>query len=104
MSTRCVSSALCNEVCLLRYGKPISLAPYIRRFILDEEGARSAIRDLTQQIERDLLKLTINAPDWNTLYAARIARDILWGQEKNVPLDKFVVVSQRFVICYAKRV
>lgn len=76
----------------------------MRRFILDDEGARSAIRDLTQEIERDLVKMTINAPDWNTLHAARMARDILWRHEKNVPLDKFVVVSQRFVICYTKRV
>lgn len=32
--------------------------------------------------------------DRDTLYAARMARDLLWGDEKAISLDEFVPVSQ----------
>ena len=45
-------------------------------------------------IEYRLMQLTINAPDWETLYAARMARDLLWVDEHDLNLDEFVPASQ----------
>jgi glycerol-3-phosphate O-acyltransferase / dihydroxyacetone phosphate acyltransferase len=52
------------------------------------------VKRLTRDIEGTLIATTINAPDWDTLYAARMARDILWEADKAIPLDDFVAISQ----------
>ncbi|KAF5360274.1 hypothetical protein D9758_009131 [Tetrapyrgos nigripes] len=44
------------------------------------------VKSLTSKIHTSLLSLTINAPDWETLYSVQIARQILWGDDDNVPL------------------
>ena len=54
---------------------------------------RLAVKRLTHQIEEELLRFTINAPDWDTLFAAKMARDLLW-ENKTISLDDFVPVSQ----------
>ena len=48
------------------------------------------------------MRMTINANDWETLYAARMARELLWENERDLNLDEFVAVSQMYVlsICY----
>ena len=40
-----------------------------------------------------MLDLSINAPDWNMLYTARMARNIMFGGEKGVKLKDFVHVE-----------
>lgn len=53
---------------------------------------------LTRQIGRRLTKLTFAACLLSfcrdTLFAARMARDLLWETEKSIKLDEFVAVSQ----------
>ncbi|CAL1705924.1 unnamed protein product [Somion occarium] len=82
---------------VVEYGKPITMDEYKAEFLSPDEGApRTAVKRLTAQIERQLTETTINAPDWDTLYAARMARDLLWPEE-NINLDEFVVISQTLV-------
>ena len=86
--------------------------PYKEQFFSGEEGApRLAVKRLTHSIETQLVENTINAPDWyaydvqnltppltvslrDTLFAARMARDILWNKETSIKLEDFVSVSQ----------
>ncbi|KAF7374907.1 Glycoside hydrolase family 5 protein [Mycena sanguinolenta] len=55
------------------------------------------VKAVMKDVEAQLLNMTINAPDWETLYAARMARDILWGDERAIKLKDWVVVGQTLV-------
>ncbi|KAF8973307.1 hypothetical protein BDZ97DRAFT_1780750 [Flammula alnicola] len=81
-----------------KFGQPISLDPYKEQFFSDAEGApRAAVKRVTRRIETELVETSINAPDWDTLYAARMARDLLWEKERSINLEDFVAVSQTLV-------
>ncbi|RDB16781.1 Glycerol-3-phosphate O-acyltransferase 2 [Hypsizygus marmoreus] len=83
---------------VVEFGQPITLDPYKEQFFSDVEGApRAAVKRLTRTIEGELVKATVNAPDWDTLYAARITRDLLWEDNKTINLDEFVAISQTLV-------
>ncbi|KAI5117860.1 hypothetical protein M0805_007703 [Coniferiporia weirii] len=83
---------------IMEFGEPISLKDYESQFISGVDGEpRAAVKRLTQRIEGDLTRLTINAPDWDTLYAARMARSLLWEKSSSMNLDDFVPVSQTLV-------
>lgn len=83
---------------LVDYGKPVVVDDYLEEFLSEVEGAaRSAAKRLTRDIENWLIKSTINAPDWDTLYSARMARDLLWPNEKSIDLKEFVDISQTLV-------
>ncbi|KAI0784612.1 hypothetical protein C8Q75DRAFT_699868, partial [Abortiporus biennis] len=80
------------------FGPPITMDPYKEQFFSGEEGApRAAVKRLTAQIEQELTEATINAPDWDTLYAARMTRDLLWSEESSISLDEFIPISQTLV-------
>ena len=89
--------------------------PFFERVLEAEEGPRrAAVKLLTHTIETRLMELTINAPDWSvnmktallpfcliqllrfrdTLYVARMARDLLWEDEKSLDRDEYVNISQ----------
>lgn len=99
----------------LRFGQPIKLDDYKEQFFSGVEGGpRAAVKRLTAQIEKELVEATINAPDWyviclivwwmavnfsglrDTLYSARMARDLLWEKDKSIKLDEFVTISQTY--------
>lgn len=83
---------------ILEFGRPITMEAFKEQFFSDVEGAqRAAVKSLTRTIENELVEATINAPDWDTLYTARMARDLLWEGEKAIKLDEFVVISQTLV-------
>ncbi|THH09127.1 hypothetical protein EW145_g2233 [Phellinidium pouzarii] len=84
----------------VKYGKQILLESFVKQFLYNEEGSKgehAVVQRLTTEIEKGMLHLTINARDWETLYAAQSARDILWTDEGNIPLEKFVDVSQALI-------
>ncbi|KAI5123067.1 hypothetical protein M0805_000501 [Coniferiporia weirii] len=84
----------------IQYGEPIPLESFTERYLqseADSEEERIAVRLLTAEIERELLRLTINAKDWETMYAAQTARSILWTDERNIPIEKFVDVSKSLI-------
>lgn len=48
-----------------RFGKAINVADYVQQFLSSEEGApRTAVKKLTKDIGTELVKMTLNAPDW----------------------------------------
>ncbi|KAF9241788.1 hypothetical protein BU15DRAFT_73132 [Melanogaster broomeanus] len=89
---------------IMEFGAPISMEEYKEQFFSDVEGAaRSAVKRLTRTIERQLVETTINAPDWETLYAARMARDLLWEDERSISLNEFVTISQTLVDLFSTK-
>lgn len=83
---------------IMEFGRPITMDPYREQFMKGEESERrAAVKRLTRDLEAGLIQATINAPDWDTLYAARMARDLLWEDDEGINLDDFVTVSQTLV-------
>ncbi|KAI0339278.1 hypothetical protein BDW22DRAFT_1361799 [Trametopsis cervina] len=81
------------------FGEPIDISFYAQRYLSapDNDSARAIIKDVTAELDKRLRKLTINAPDWDTWFAASIARDISWNGSDNVPISTWVDVSQTFI-------
>lgn len=50
----------------MRYGEPIDLDFFASRYLSasDSDAARAVTKSLTGEIEKRLIELTINAPDW----------------------------------------
>ncbi len=87
---------------------------YLDQFLNgDEESRRATVKLLTRAIQSQLVELTVNAPDWSvitwglspgliipflrfrdTLYAARMARDLLWEDQESLDRDEYVNISQ----------
>ncbi|CAK5265816.1 unnamed protein product [Mycena citricolor] len=85
---------------VVEYSPAISMEPFLEQFCSDEEGAaKAAVKRLTRAVEASLVSTTINGPDWDTLYVARMARDIMW--EDGINLDDWVAVSQTLVDLFA---
>ncbi|KAF9520307.1 hypothetical protein BS47DRAFT_1335910 [Hydnum rufescens UP504] len=83
---------------VVEYGKPIPLAEYARKFLSNEDGvARGAVKSLTSEIGSRLVQMTVNAPDWDTLYSARMARHLLWPNDESIALEEWVAVNQTLV-------
>ena len=69
LSAILLSQVLEFDVNVPRFGRGITLDPYIDQFLSVEEGApRAAVKRLTRTIETRLIELTINAPDWQVLF------------------------------------
>lgn len=80
---------------IIEYGPPIHVAEYKERFLSGKDGeARAAVKALTHAIEQAMIQLTINAPNWEALLAARTARDLLWESWRGINLDDFRPVGQ----------
>ncbi|KAI8997419.1 hypothetical protein BDB01DRAFT_771062 [Pilobolus umbonatus] len=60
---------------IVKYGKPISVEPFLPLYL---EDPKKAAKQLTKATEEAIEKLTINAPDWNSKYAADMARWLLF--------------------------
>ncbi|PBK73412.1 acyltransferase [Armillaria solidipes] len=83
---------------IVEYGRPISMDAYLKQFNDPTEGEpRLAAKSLTKTLENELIESTINALDWDTLYTARMARDLMWTDEKSINMDEFVIISQTLV-------
>ncbi|KAJ7502446.1 hypothetical protein B0H11DRAFT_2223360 [Mycena galericulata] len=83
---------------VVEFGRPITMDPYIEQFSSEVEAApRTAVKRLSGAIEASLVSATINGPDWDTLYTARMARDLMWEGDKSINLDEFVPISQTLV-------
>ncbi|KAF9227110.1 hypothetical protein BS17DRAFT_800227 [Gyrodon lividus] len=89
---------------IMEFGAPISMEEYKEQFFSEVEGAgRAAVKRLTRTIERQLVETTVNAPDWDTLYSARMARDLLWEDERSINLNEFVIISQTLVDLFSNK-
>ncbi|KAG6886879.1 hypothetical protein C0992_001809, partial [Termitomyces sp. T32_za158] len=85
----------------VKYGKPIMVETYMQELFRTgadvEAETKMAVKQVTAEIERQMRAMTINAPDWDTLHAAQMARDIIYESPANVPLKDWLTVSQSLV-------
>ncbi|EIW83501.1 glycerol-3-phosphate-acyltransferase [Coniophora puteana RWD-64-598 SS2] len=87
---------------VMEFGSPIRMDAYKEQFLSGTEGSsRAAAKRLTRAIEKELVEATVNAPDWDTLYAARMARDLLWEEDSTVNMDNYVSICQTLVDLFA---
>ncbi|KAJ3531626.1 hypothetical protein NM688_g7547 [Phlebia brevispora] len=83
----------------VEFGEPINVDAYTRSYLAaaGAQESRSVVRNLTAEIERRLRRLTINAPNWDTWFAARICRDIVWGGDSRIPIQAYTEISQSYI-------
>ncbi|KAI0674283.1 glycerol-3-phosphate-1-acyltransferase [Trametes maxima] len=87
--------------------KPIDVEAFANKRISEDQtssltvDSRSLVKELSAEIEKEMMKLTINAPDWDTLYAIEAARDILWDGRERLPASHFVWISQNLVSLFS---
>lgn len=79
-------------MCIHRYGKPISVEPYLPLYL---EDPKKAAKQLTKAIENAIERITVNAPDWNSKYAADMARWLLFPGEDGLMKD-YILITQRY--------
>jgi len=80
----------------VRWGAPIDITEYAEQHLSHADNdPRAAVKRLTRSIEQHMVELTVNAPDWDTSFAAQTARHILWGDEQGIPIQDYVSISQR---------
>ncbi|OWZ76660.1 hypothetical protein C365_04813 [Cryptococcus neoformans Bt85] len=83
---------------VVHYRKPITMEQFESEFLSDEPGAdKTAVKNLTKAITLEFRKMTVNCPDWDTAFAAQMARELLWERESNLSLADYVQVSQTLV-------
>ncbi|KAF9025241.1 hypothetical protein BDZ89DRAFT_1016948 [Hymenopellis radicata] len=84
----------------VQYGTPIRMSDYVEELFDVPPGANPddvayrVVQKVTQRIEQQLFAMTINASDWETLYAAETLRAIVAPQ---LVLKDWVSVSQQLV-------
>lgn len=77
------------------YGPVIHAADFADEFFAPGENSKkAAVKHLGKAILLEMFKTTVNAPDWDTSFAAEMARQILWLKEDDLPLSDFVDVAQ----------
>ncbi|ODN73335.1 hypothetical protein L202_07874 [Cryptococcus amylolentus CBS 6039] len=92
-----VDKAKYRSSVVVHYGPPIKMEDYEASFLSSEQGAdKLAVKALTKAITFEFRTMTVNAPDWNTSFAAQMARQLLWPKD-NLPLGEYVQVSQTLV-------
>jgi glycerol-3-phosphate O-acyltransferase / dihydroxyacetone phosphate acyltransferase len=86
---------------VIEYGRPIPVSKFKEQFLSTKEGEpRLAVKALTHEIEKAMIELTINAPNWEALLAAKNARDLLYDSWRSVKLDDFRSVGQTYVFFF----
>ncbi|CAG8690039.1 19704_t:CDS:2 [Cetraspora pellucida] len=83
---------------IIVYGSPIQIDPYLKDFLLDN---RVAVKALTKRIESEIEKLTINASNWDISNAASMTRMLYFSDDKRVPLEDYVKVTQSLINFFA---
>lgn len=76
---------------LVQYGPPITVAP-------ERANTAEEVRALTAEIESALKRLTINAPDWETVRALDVVRRLYQPQE--ISIEDRVELARRFNAYY----
>ncbi|GAA5989981.1 hypothetical protein JCM10908_002407 [Rhodotorula pacifica] len=83
---------------VMQFGPNISVEPYIDEFLV---SPKTAVKKLTQRIREELIKVTVNAPDWDSRHAAMMARKILWPDDRKLPLQNLRDIDQTLVDLFA---
>ncbi|BEI82729.1 hypothetical protein CcaverHIS002_0305970 [Cutaneotrichosporon cavernicola] len=102
-----VGIAYCNKSkyrsrLAVTYGPVISMDDYKDDFLNGDDSLRKAtVKRLTKRMEVEMHKMTVNAPDWDTMYAAKMATELLWRKEDNLALADYADVAQTLVDLFA---
>ncbi|CAJ0835682.1 7486_t:CDS:2, partial [Entrophospora sp. SA101] len=83
-----------RSLVIVTYGPPIYVEAYLKDF---SGGERAAVKQLTNRIEVELEKLSINAADWDILNSANMARKLLFADDKRVHLEEYVKITQHLI-------
>ncbi|KAK0546485.1 hypothetical protein OC845_004563 [Tilletia horrida] len=82
---------------VIHFGKTFSIDAYTSDFLKAQDAtdpvAREAVQALTSRIENELKSITINAPDWPTWHAMRMARELLWPTKRGLAMENFLATS-----------
>ncbi|KAK8853284.1 hypothetical protein IAR55_003988 [Kwoniella newhampshirensis] len=83
---------------VVHYGAPIYMEDYEADFMNEDDGAgKLAVKRLTSKIGLEFRKMTVNAPDWDTAFAAQMARELFRERDNDLALSDYVDVSQTLV-------
>ncbi|KAF9267667.1 hypothetical protein L218DRAFT_1073776 [Marasmius fiardii PR-910] len=85
---------------LVHYGDPIRVIEYTEGISSAHEAEideRTAVKNIMGKVEERLFAMTVNANNWETLYAAQTARDILFRDPKTIPLQHWTKISQTLI-------
>ncbi|KAL9550985.1 hypothetical protein PS6_005230 [Mucor atramentarius] len=82
-----------RSVVIVKYGKPIPIEPYLPLYLQDP---KKAAKQLTKATEQAMEKLTVNAPDWDSKYAADMARWLLFPGENGLMKD-YIPITQSLI-------
>ncbi len=85
---------------LLRFGVPISIDKH--RLAAYGKDKSDAVRRLTSDLRGRLSRVTLNAPDWDTLRFIHAARRLYKPMSANLTPSIYVDLSRRFLEHYAR--
>jgi glycerol-3-phosphate O-acyltransferase / dihydroxyacetone phosphate acyltransferase len=83
---------------LVQYGAPLTIADQWRQRHGDD--AKQAVRELTAEVDVAIRKLTVNAPDWETVRQLDVVRRLY--QPEEVSIEQRVELARRFNVYYAQ--
>ncbi|GAA6063596.1 hypothetical protein JCM10212_000990 [Sporobolomyces blumeae] len=83
---------------VMEFGHNISVQPYVEEFLTNP---KPAVKKLTARIREELVKVTVNAPDWESRNAAVMARKILWPDDRKLPLKHLREIDQSLIDLFA---
>ncbi|KAI9599095.1 hypothetical protein BDF19DRAFT_430058 [Syncephalis fuscata] len=85
-----------RSMVIIHFGRPIDLAVYLEQFKQDK---RAAVKELTKEIDKELRKVTINAPDWDTMHASEMAYTLIVPDDVLIP-ENYVKLMQYIVAMF----
>ncbi|KAI8054319.1 hypothetical protein BDF22DRAFT_775092 [Syncephalis plumigaleata] len=74
-----------RSMVIIHFGRPIDVSSHLIEFKTDK---RSAVKRLTRDLDKELRKVTINAPDWDTMHASEIAYTLLIPEDANPEIQR----------------
>lgn len=82
----------------LEYAEPIKISnEMITKFMSEDEGgAKSSVKELIAQLDLRLRSVTINSPDWETLWCAELVREMIW-EDGHGPMEHYRDHMQRLI-------
>jgi glycerol-3-phosphate O-acyltransferase / dihydroxyacetone phosphate acyltransferase len=83
---------------LLEFGTPLEIGD--ERLIAYAKNPEAAVRALTAEIAAALASVTLNAPDWNTLRFAQIARRLYKPEKTRLTPAQYIELNRRFLAGY----
>ncbi|RKP26857.1 hypothetical protein SYNPS1DRAFT_13579 [Syncephalis pseudoplumigaleata] len=82
-----------RSIVIVQFGHPLDISTHLEEFKTDK---RAAVKRLTRDVAQELRKITINAPDWDTLHASEVAYTLITPEDAIVP-ENYVKMMQHII-------